>query len=89
MKIALVLISDGKSDLLDGETRVFQKEGCLRQSLLLEVLGIGLARPVFYLVAEPIEVIQKGFYGSKQISFPIIKPPLRALRRGGGFLLYD
>lgn len=57
VEIALVFIADGYGDLLHREGSIFQEECRLRESFLLQMLGVGLARTVLDLVAEPIKII--------------------------------
>ena len=57
MKIAFVFIADGKGNFFHGKPCVFKKKGRLGKPLFLQMLGVGLACSVFYLVTEPIEIV--------------------------------
>lgn len=57
MKIAFVFIADSEGNFFHGKPCIFKEKRRLGKSLFLQMLGVGLARSVFYLVTEPIEIV--------------------------------
>ena len=59
MEVAFVFVSDGDGYFLNRESSIFEQKCRLGKALFLQMLGVGLACSVLYLVAEPEEIVMQ------------------------------